>query len=470
MPGRIRTRFAPSPTGLLHVGGARTALFNWLLARGAGGDFLLRIEDTDRQRSTRAAREAILDGMTWLGLDWSGEAVSQSARIERHREVAAALLAAGRAYRCFSGPEEIAAARAAARDAHIPFRFRSPWRDRQDGLPDGPYSVRLRAAGEGETAIEDRVQGRVAWQNRELDDLVLLRSDGSPTYMLAVVVDDHDMEISHVLRGADHLTNAARQSQIYDALDWPRPEFAHVPLIHGPDGRRYSKRHGAVGLDEFRTAGILPEAMRNYLARLGWSHGDEEFFTTEALLQLFSLDNLNRSAARFDQAKLLSLNADHLRQLPDADLIDRLARHLERPDGLPGAGRERLARLLPEFRPRVRTLAELADMAAFLLSDQAPVPDPKASRVLGAEARRLLADLTGALPATTVWEPEGLEAAVRAFAAARGLPLGRVAQPMRAALTGRTASPGIFDVMSVLGRTLALDRLERAATEANAES
>ena len=470
MPRQIVTRFAPSPTGMLHIGNARTAVFNWLYARSEKGQFLLRIEDTDRARSTSEARQAILSGLTWLGLEWDGEAISQSARVDRHREVADILLASGSAYRCFATPDEIAAARKAAQAARKPFRFRSPWRDRNTGLPDAPCSIRLRAPRTGETVVDDAVQGRVTWKNAELDDLIILRSDGTPTYMLAVVVDDHDMAVSHVIRGTDHLTNAARQSQIFDALGWERPVFAHVPLIHGPDGAKYSKRHGAVGVGEFESQGYLPEAMRNYLVRLGWSHGDQEFFATDDLIRLFSLEGLNRSAARFDFAKLLSLNADHLRQMPDQVLIDRLAAHLRTGDGIAGDRREKLSRLIGEFKPRVRTLAELADMSAFLLADTPPQPDAKATKLLNSDNRLMLQRLTHPLSSLTVWEPESLEIAVRAFAESRGTSLGKIAQPMRAALTGKTASPGIFDVMSVLGQASVLARLRAVDSGAEPQS
>jgi len=453
------TRFAPSPTGLLHVGGARTALFCWLFARNQGGRFLLRIEDTDRARSTPAATQTILDGLRWLGLDWDGPAVSQSARVERHREVAERLLASGAAYRGHATAEEVAAAREEARKARQPFRGRSPWRDRAGNLPDAPFAIRLRCPRDGATRIEDAVQGAVTWQNRELDDLVLLRSDGTPTYMLAVVADDHDMGVTHVIRGADHLTNAARQSQIFDALGWDRPAFAHVPLIHGPDGGKYSKRHGAVGLDEFAAQGILPAAMRNALARLGWSHGDREFFPTDELLRLFSLDALNKAAARFDPAKLLSLNAEHLRALPTGQLAQELDGFLGAGRELSGVARSRLLQLLPELKPRVRSLAELADMAGFLFRNGPPEMDKKAQALLNAGNRRMLEELTGRLTVVSLWEQEGLAAALREFSQARSMSLGKVAQPLRAALTGRTGSPGIFDVMAVLGRAETLARL-----------
>ena len=459
MTCEVVTRFAPSPTGTLHIGNARSALFNWLFARNRKGRFLLRIEDTDHARSTPEARQTILDGLTWLGLEWDGEAISQSARADRHREIATRLLASGGAYRCFATPDEIAAARETARAERRPFRFQSAWRERSTGLPDAPFTVRLRAPRSGNTEIDDAVQGPVAWQNTELDDLILLRSDGSPTYMLAVVVDDHDMQVSHVIRGTDHLTNAARQSQIFDALGWPRPVFAHVPLIHGPDGAKYSKRHGAVGLREFEVQGYLPEAMRNYLVRLGWSHGDQEFFTTEELIRLFSLDSLNRSAARFDFAKLLSLNADHLRRLPDEELLDRLAAHLDGKAMISGEKRRKLASLMGELKPRVRSLAELAEMAGFILEDGPPDPDAKALKLLTSDNRLMLQRLTCALASVTVWDPANLETVVREFAESRDVGRGKIAQPMRAALTGKAASPGIFDVMSVLGQAAVIERL-----------
>ena len=466
MTESVVTRFAPSPTGMLHIGGARTALFNWLFARRHQGQFLLRIEDTDRERSTAEARAAILDGLRWLGLDWDGATISQSARSGLHREVAETLLASGNAYRCFATKEELDRARKEAQEARLPFRFRSPWRDRDPAEARTDHVVRLRAPREGQTTIEDAVQGTVTWSNSELDDLVLLRSDGTPTYMLAVVADDHEMGVTHVIRGTDHMTNAARQRQIYDALGWRVPVFAHVPLIHGKDGGKYSKRHGAVGLDAFESGGYLPAAMRNCLARLGWSHGDDEFFTTEQATGWFSLEGIGRSAARFDPAKLLSLNADHMRSTPNAKLLDTFSDYLARHRGLRLDSRRRrmVEETLDELKPRARTLAELAEMAHFILTDVPVQPDDKASRSLGESQRNVLAKAVRALSAIDPWNKESLEAAVRRLAAEQDLSLGKVAQPMRAALTGRTVSPGIFDVMIVLGRSESLDRIQRWAT------
>src|SRR5213595_3024383 len=378
MSETVVTRFAPSPTGFLHIGGARTALFNWLYARGRGGRMLLRIEDTDRERSTDAAIEAIIDGLTWLGLDWDGDAIHQFARADRHREVVDTLLATGRAYRCYASPEELEAMREAARREGRSMRYDGRWRDRNpsEAPPGVKPVIRLRATTEGETVIDDQVQGRVVWQNKDLDDLVLLRSDGTPTYMLAVVVDDHDMGVTHVIRGDDHFTNAARQTQIYQALGWQVPVMAHVPLIHGPDGSKLSKRHGALGVDAYRAMGYLPEALRNYLVRLGWSHGDQEIFSTEEMVAAFDLPQIGRSPARFDFAKLESLNGHYIRQSADADLVAELERVLPHIAG----GPELAAKLTPQIRQkllaamgglkeRAKTLVELAEGARFIVAD-----------------------------------------------------------------------------------------------------
>src|ERR1700724_594600 len=384
----VITRFAPSPTGFLHIGGGRTALFNWLYARGGGGKMLLRIEDTDRERSTQAAIDAILDGLSWLGLDWDGDAVYQFARSSRHREVAEQLLASGRAYRCYASAEELAQMREMARREGRPKLYDGRWRDRSPAeAPDNvPPVIRLKAPLTGETVIEDQVQGRVVWQNENLDDLVLLRSDGTPTYMLAVVVDDHDMAITHVIRGDDHLTNAARQKQIYDALGWAVPIMAHIPLILGPDGSKLSKRHGALGVDAYRALGYLPVAMRNYLVRLGWSHGDQEMFTTEEMIAAFDLPQIGRSPARFDFAKLENLNSHYIRQTSDAallDAIDQLLPHLA--DGNAIAAkmtpqlRQQWMAAMPSLKERAKTLIDLIDGARFLFADR-PIPlDDKAS-------------------------------------------------------------------------------------------
>ncbi len=468
MTETVVTRFAPSPTGFLHIGGARTALFNWLYARGRGGRMLLRIEDTDRERSTQAAIDAILDGLEWLGLDWDGDTVYQFSRSARHREVAEMLLAAGRAYHCYATPEELAEMREKARSEGRAKLYDGRWRDRDpsEAPPGVKPVIRLKAPLTGETAIEDRVQGRVVWQNENLDDLVLLRSDGTPTYMLAVVVDDHDMAVTHVIRGDDHLTNAARQSQIYDALGWTVPAMAHIPLIHGPDGSKLSKRHGALGVDAYRAMGYLPAAMRNYLVRLGWSHGDQEIFSTEEMIAAFDLPQIGRSPARFDFARLESLNAHYMRQMPDADLVgevERVLPHIAGGSELAGKLtpelRGKLVAAMPGLKERAKTLIELIDGARFIIADRPLALDDKAAALLTAEARTLLGELAQDLGAVEPWTAELTEQAVRAFAERKGVKLGAVAQPLRAALTGRTTSPPIFDVLAVLGRNESLGRL-----------
>jgi glutamyl-tRNA synthetase len=462
----IVTRFAPSPTGFLHIGGARTALFNWLYARGRGGKMLLRIEDTDRARSTREAIDAIFDGLTWLGIDWDGEPLFQFARAARHREIAEALLAVGRAYRCYASPQELQEMRDAARRQGRPPRYDGRWRDRDPSeAPAGVEPViRLKAPTEGETIIDDLVQGRVTWQNKDLDDLVLLRSDGTPTYMLSVVVDDHDMAITHIIRGDDHLTNGARQAQIYEALGWPIPKMAHIPLIHGPDGAKLSKRHGALGVEAYRAMGYLPAAMRNYLVRLGWSHGDQEIFTTEELVSLFDLNRVGRSAARFDFAKLESLNGQYIRQASDQELIDALEKFL--PQAHAGATlaprfklfRDRILAIMPGLKERAKTLVELLDGARFLLEERPLKLDDKAKAILTREARAILKRAISAL-AKTEWTADTLDAAVRALADDQKIKLAAVAQPLRAALTGKSTSTGIFDVLLALGREESLARL-----------
>ena len=458
----VVTRFAPSPTGFLHIGGARTALFNWLFARHHGGRFLLRIEDTDRARSTPEATEAIYQGLRWLGLDWDGEAVSQAARIDRHAEAAAEMLRAGTAYRCFATKEEIDAFRERAKAEGRPPLFESPWRDADPAdWPDAPSVVRLRAPREGSVTVPDRVQGEVTWDAATLDDLVLLRSDGTPTYMLAVVVDDHDMGVTHVIRGDDHLTNAARQTLIFRALGWAPPVFAHIPLIHGPDGAKLSKRHGALGVDEYDRMGYLPEAMRNYLARLGWSHGDHEFFTTEQAVVWFGLEAIGRGAARFDVAKLENLNGQHMRAADDDRLLAALEAWLEaHRGGAPDARRrEMLRQAMPGLKTRAKTLAELADLAHYILAERPLEPDEKAGKQLTDETRALLARLTVQLQHASPFTRDATEALVRRFAEEEGLKLGKVAQPLRAALTARAVSPGVFEVMETLGKDETLARL-----------
>jgi glutamyl-tRNA synthetase len=472
----VVTRFAPSPTGFLHIGGARTALFNWLYAYGRGGKMLLRIEDTDRERSTQAAIDAILDGLGWLGIGWDGEVIYQFSRAARHREVVEQLLAMGHAYRCYASPEELAQMREAARREGRAKLYDGRWRDRDPSQapPGVKPTIRLKAPLTGETVIDDQVQGRVVWQNENLDDLVLLRSDGTPTYMLAVVVDDHDMAITHIIRGDDHLTNAARQKQIYDALGWPVPTMAHIPLIHGPDGSKLSKRHGALGVDAYRAMGYLPVALRNYLVRLGWSHGDQEIFSAEDMIAAFDLPQIGRSPARFDFAKLESLNGHYIRTSTDAALmqaIDQLLPHLA--NGAVVAAkmtprlREQWLKAMPSLKERAKTLLDLIDGAHFLLADR-PIPlDDKAIAVLTPEAKALLQDVGKELAAVERWTAETTEQAVRAFAESKGAKLGAVAQPLRAVLTGRVTSPGIFEVLIVLGKAESLGRI---ADQVNLES
>jgi glutamyl-tRNA synthetase len=468
MTDPIVTRFAPSPTGFLHIGGARTALFNWLFARGRGGKMLLRIEDTDRERSTQAAIAAILDGLKWLELDWDGDVIYQYSRAARHREVAEALLASGKAYRCYATAEGLAAMREKARAEGRTRLYDGMWRDRDpsEAPPGMKPTIRLRAPQIGETVIEDQVQGRVVWQNENLDDLVLLRGDGNPTYMLAVVVDDHDMGVTHMIRGDDHLINAARQKQIYDALGWNIPNMSHIPLIHGPDGSKLSKRHGALGVDAYRAMGYLPAALRNYLVRLGWSHGDQEIFSTDEMIAAFDLSGVGRSAARFDFAKLENLNGHYIRHSDDQSLVkmfegvlDYVPNGLELKAKLNPSTRAQLHQAMPYLKERAKTLVDLIDGAYFIFADRPLQIEPKADALLTPENRELIGKLRSVLEAVKDWSAESTEAALRAFAEQNGLKLGAVAQPLRAALTGRSTSPGIFDVLAVLGRQECLARL-----------
>jgi glutamyl-tRNA synthetase len=468
----VVTRFAPSPTGFLHIGGGRTALFNWLYARKHGGKMLLRIEDTDRERSTDAAIKAILEGLEWLGIQWDDQTIYQFSRAARHREVAEQLLADGKAYRCYASAEELAQMREAAKAEGRAIRYDGRWRDRDPSeAPEGVKPViRLRAPQTGETVIEDQVQGRVVWQNENLDDLVLLRSDGNPTYMLAVVVDDHDMGVTHVIRGDDHLINAARQKHIYDAMGWKVPVMAHIPLIHGPDGSKLSKRHGALGVDAYRALGYLPEALRNYLVRLGWSHGDQEIFSTEEMIREFDLPAIGRSAARFDFAKLENLNGHYIRSSDNKVLLAAFEDVLQFvPNGaairakLNDTTRAQLLAAMPGLKERAKTIVELIDSASFIFADRPLTLEPKAAAVLTPETRKLIGELRSALEAVDPWAADTAEAAMRAFADAKNLKLGAIAQPLRVALTGRTTSPGIFDVLAVLGRQTCLDRLQDQA-------
>jgi glutamyl-tRNA synthetase len=465
----VVVRFAPSPTGFLHIGGARTALFNWLFARHHSGKFLLRIEDTDRVRSTPEAVAAIIDGLDWLGLAQDGEIVHQFERATRHAEIARQLLAAGRAYYCYCTPAELEAMRERARAERRSVRYDGTWRDRDpSGAPPGVApAIRLRAQQQGSTTINDHVQGKVTIANAELDDLIILRADGTPTYNLSVVVDDHDMGITHVIRGDDHLNNAFRQKQIYDALGWAVPEFAHVPMIHGGDGAKLSKRHGALAIDAYRELGYLPEALRNYLLRLGWSHGDDEIISTEEAIEWFDIDAVGRAPARFDFAKLDSLNGHYIRAAEDDRLVALIAPSLATALGQPltDTGFERLRQAMPELKLRPKTLVELTANARFLVAPRPIRPDEKASKLLTPDVRRLLADLAERLRGTE-WLPERLEDEVRTFADQKGIKLGSVAQPLRAALTGSLASPGIFAVMKLLGREESLGRIADAAGSA----
>jgi glutamyl-tRNA synthetase len=460
----IVTRFAPSPTGFLHIGGARTALFNWLFARHHGGKFLLRIEDTDKARSTKEAIDAILDGMRWLGLDWDGHEYYQSQFWARHAEIAHKMLERGHAYRCYMTQEELTAQREEAQRTRKPFRIMSPWRDVTDEQGDKPFVIRLKAPREGETVIEDRVQGRVTVQNAEIDDFVLLRSDGTPTYMLAVVVDDHDMGVTHVIRGDDHLNNAFRQLAIIRAMGWPEPVYAHVPLIHGPDGAKLSKRHGALGVDAYRDElGMLPEAVSNYLLRLGWGHGDDEIISRDQAIEWFDLDHVGRSPSRFDFKKLENLNGHYIREADDKRLAELVAPKL----GVSGKQKELLVQAMPELKARAHDLNQLAEGAHFLFVKRPIAVDEAASALLTDESRGLLAAAHNNLVALAKWDAESLEAAIRAVAETSGAKLGKLAQPLRGALTGRTTSPGIFEVLALLGRDESLARIADQMVEPN---
>ncbi|MGQ4273010.1 glutamate--tRNA ligase [Terrihabitans sp. B22-R8] len=473
MSDPVIVRFAPSPTGFLHIGGARTALFNWLFAKSKGGKMLLRIEDTDRARSTQEAIDAILDGLTWLGLDWDGDPVFQFARADRHRDVVETLLAEGKAYRCYATAEELEQMRADALAAGRPPRYDGRWRDRDPAeAPAGAKPViRLRVNNDGETVVEDAVQGTVTFPNADLDDLVLLRSDGTPTYMLAVVVDDHDMGITDVVRGVDHLTNAARQIQIYRALGWNVPRMAHIPLIHGSDGAKLSKRHGALGVEAYREMGYMPAALRNYLVRLGWSHGDQEIFTSEEMISAFDFSAVGRSPSRFDYGRLENLNGHYMRATPDDELMALFAEALPYLPGgkaakarLDGGLWDALRTMLPSMKERSKNFIELLDNASFLLVDR-PLPlDLKADQTLNTEGTRVrVAQLAERLSALSDWTAADAESEVRAYAEAEGIKLGQAAQPLRAALTGKMVSPPIFEVLAVLGRDESLARLRDQA-------
>lgn len=462
---QVVTRFAPSPTGYLHIGGGRTALFNWLYARGRGGKFLLRIEDTDRERSTPEATAAILKGLTWLGLDWDGEVVSQFDRKDRHAEVAHEMLTRGTAYKCFSTPEEIAAFRAEAEARGSYAVFQSPWRDADPATyPDAPFAIRMKAPREGETLIRDEVQGIVTIRNETLDDMIVLRSDGTPTYMLAVVVDDHDMGVTHVIRGDDHLNNAARQQMVYDAMGWTVPVWAHIPLIHGPDGKKLSKRHGATGVEEYQAMGYPAAGMRNYLTRLGWAHGDAEIFSTEEALKMFNLEGIGRAPARLDFKKLENTCGHHMAMMPDAALLHELEGFLAaagRP-ALTQSQRDLLSRGLYCVKDRAKTFPELVEKAHFALTSRPIVADEASGKALDAVSRGILKTLTPRLQNAS-WTKEALEAILTDVAAEHGMGFGKLAQPLRAALAGRSATPSVYDMMLVIGQDETIARLGDAA-------
>ncbi|MCC1493306.1 glutamate--tRNA ligase [Cognatishimia sp. F0-27] len=467
----VVTRFAPSPTGFLHIGGARTALFNWLFARGRGGRFLLRIEDTDRARSTPEATQAILDGMAWLGLDHDGEVISQASRADRHAEVAHELLSKGAAYKCFSSQDEIEAFRETARAEGRSTLFQSPWRDADPAThpADTPFVIRLRTPQEGATVIRDAVQGDVTIRNDQLDDMILLRSDGTPVYMLAVVVDDHDMGVTHVIRGDDHLNNAARQMGIYTAMGWDVPVWAHIPLIHGPDGKKLSKRHGALGVEEYQKLGYPAAGMRNYLARLGWSHGDAEFFTDAQAKAWFDLTGIGKSPARFDFKKLENLSGQHIAASDDAALLQEIHAFCAATgaDPLSEAQSDGLLRAMYCLKDRAKTIPELLEKAQFVLASRPLVPDEKAAKNLNPVSRGILAALTPQLQNAS-WSRDDLEACLGEFAEAQGTKFGKLAGPMRAALAGRAVTPSVFDMLLVLGREESLARLQDASAPMDA--
>ncbi|MEZ5790718.1 MAG: glutamate--tRNA ligase [Nitratireductor sp.] len=468
MPDTVITRFAPSPTGFLHIGGARTALFNWLYARRHGGKMLLRIEDTDRERSTQAAVDAILDGLSWMGISWDGEPISQFERAARHKQVAEELVAMGKAYYCFASQQELEEMREKARAEGRPPRYDGRWRDRDPSeAPAGAKGViRIKAPQDGETVVDDQVQGVVRFPNKDLDDMVLLRSDGTPTYMLAVVVDDHDMGVTHIIRGDDHLTNAGRQTLIYDAMGWTVPVMAHIPLIHGPDGAKLSKRHGALGAEAYRAMGYLPEALRNYLVRLGWAHGDAEIMTIEEMISWFGFDGMSKGAARFDIAKLQSLNGHYIRHADDEYLVGRVEAILSEIEGglaiaaaMTPERRKQLVQAMPGLKERAKTLVELADGARFIFDSRPLAVDEKAGAILADGGVGVLQALLPALESLPEWTAASTDAAAREHAEKTGMKLGKVAQPLRAALTGRAVSPPVFDVMDVLGREESLARI-----------
>lgn len=457
----VITRFAPSPTGFLHIGGARTALFNWLYARAKGGKFLLRIEDTDRARYTPEAAQAILNGLSWLGLDWDEEPTSQHARAARHQQVAQELLANGNAYKCYSTVEEIDAWREAAKAEGNQGPFPSPWRDVDPAsAPDLPFVVRLKTPRQGGVVVKDKVQKKVSWAASSFDDLVLLRSDGSPTYMLAVVVDDHDMGVTHIIRGDDHLINAGRQTLIYQAMDWPIPTFAHIPLIHGEDGKKLSKRHGATGVEEYAEMGYPPQAMRNYLARLGWSHGNDELFSTQQAIEWFDFDGLGKSPSRLDFKKLDNVSAHHIKTMTDAELCDAIHRFLTLTNqpALSAEHSDALSRAAFSLKDRSKKLTDVLAKAHFVLTQRPIEQDAASAEILSTVSNGIQKRLTDALQDAS-WTHESLMQASSAVAEAENMKLGQIAQILRAVLSGRVVSPSVFDMMEILGRDETLARL-----------
>ncbi len=460
MSSKIVTRFAPSPTGFLHIGGARTALFNWLYARNQGGKYLLRIEDTDRARSTREAIDAILDGLSWLGLDWDEEPLFQHTRADRHIEVAQSLLEQGLAYKCYATAEELQEMRETAKKEGRPVKYDGRWRDRDPSQApdDRPPAIRLKAPQSGETIISDKVQGDVRFANDQLDDMILLRSDGTPTYMLAVVVDDYDMGVTHVIRGDDHLNNAARQVQLLTALDWPVPVYAHIPLIHGADGAKLSKRHGALGVEAYRDMGLLPEALRNYLLRLGWSHGDDEIISTAQAIEWFNLESIGKGASRFDIKKLESLNSHYLRETSDEDLLKALS--VFKGWSLAPDDHDAVVAVLPLVKERAKTLVELADQVSFALDDGPYTLDDKAAKLLNDDARDTIRNIIAELEPLSDWTPDTIGETITSHLEKCGLKLGKIGPAIRVALTGKTNAPGIFDIAAVIGKERALKRLK----------
>jgi len=464
MTKKVMTRFAPSPTGFLHIGGARTALFNWLFAKHHGGEFHLRIEDTDRKRLTEGAVEAIFDGMNWLGLTYDGEAISQYERRARHSDVAQELLAKGKAYHCYCSPEELAEMRSTARAEGRPMGYDGRWRDKDPSeAPQGVTPViRFKSPNEGQTTIHDQVQGDVVVANAQLDDMIILRADGSPTYMLSVVVDDHDMGVTHVIRGDDHLTNAARQAQLILAIGWALPIYAHIPLIHGPDGAKLSKRHGALGVEAYRDMGYLPSAVKNYLLRLGWSHGDDETISQQQAIEWFGLEAIGKSPSRFDFTKLENLNGYYIREVESDQSLAQICRPvIEKSLGRPLSAAEDalLITAMKELKPRAKNINDLAQSSLFLFATRPLSLIPKAEKILNEDAKVILTEVANQLENCAAWEIEALEAEIKAFAEARDLKLGNIAQPIRASLTGSNVSPGIFDILVWLGKEESLARM-----------